>query len=195
MNFLAHLFLSPNNQNITFGNFIADSVKGKQFQTYNIEIQQGILLHRSIDEFTDHHPVFKKSKSRIYNQYGRYSGVIVDIFYDHFLAKHWTEYSDEYLKSFVRKNYILLIQHFHLLPKRSKYILPFMISQNWLVNYANFDSLERVFKGMDRRTNHKSGMSNAVSELKKHYAELESDFHIFFPELIEFSNDCMQKFD
>lgn len=186
MNFLAHLYLSPKNQDITFGNFIADTVKGKIFNNYSEDIQRGIKLHRSIDAYTDSHPIFKQSQARLAPIYKRYSGVIVDIYYDHFLAKNWNEYSEREIKQFVRQNYLMLIYRFRLLPKRSKYILPFMISQNWLINYSKMDHLQRVFEGMDRRTNHKSGMNTAVISLKKDYESYESDFKKFFPDVKAF---------
>lgn len=186
MNFLAHLYLSPLNQDVIFGNFIADSVKGKMFENFTKDIQAGIKLHRAIDRFTDNHPVFKQSRARLTPTYNRYSGVIVDIYYDHFLAKYWEEYSEENIKHFVRQKYHLLIQRFRHLPKRSKYILPFMITQNWLVNYSDLDHLQRVFEGMDRRTNHKSGMKTAVKSLLDDYDLFESDFRSFFPDVMAY---------
>lgn len=186
MNFLAHLYLSPLNQDIIFGNFIADSVKGRMIKDFSEGVQTGIRLHRSIDSFTDSHPVFRNSRARLSPTYNHYSGVIVDIFYDHFLAKYWSDFSDEDLKFFVRKHYCFLISRFRQLPKKSKFILPFMISQNWLVNYSNLDSLERVFNGMDRRTKNKSGMKTAVISLQKDYKLFEADFRKFFPDIRTF---------
>jgi acyl carrier protein phosphodiesterase len=186
MNFLAHLYLSPPNNEIILGNFIADSVKGKVFDTYSEEIQRGILLHRQIDQFTDQHPVFKQSCTRLDLKYRRYSGVIVDIYYDHFLAKYWDDFHEKDLKEFVSEAYQLLIHNFKLLPPRSKRILPFMITQNWLANYSNFKHLNRVFKGMSRRTTNNSRMDEAVDELKKDYAAFEDEFRRFFPDIIAF---------
>ncbi len=187
MNFLAHLYLSPPNKEVKIGNFIADSVKGKVFETYAPGIQKGILLHRQIDQFTDQHPVFKESCLRLNQKYKRYSGVIVDIYYDHFLAKNWDEYHERDLKEFVSEAYQLLIHNYKLLPPRSKRILPFMITQNWLVNYSNFKDLNRVFKGMSRRTSNNSRMDEATKELKKDYLAFEHEFKQFFPDIIEFS--------
>ena len=186
MNFLAHLYLSPPKNQIILGNFIADSVKGKVFETYPEEIQKGILLHRQIDQFTDQHPIFKQSCLRLDDKYRRYSGVIVDIYYDHFLAKYWEEYHEIELKKFVSEAYQLLIHNFKILPPRSKRILPFMITQNWLVNYSNFKDLKRVFRGMSRRTSNNSKMEEAIDELKKDYAAFEDEFRLFFPDIIEF---------
>ncbi len=184
MNFLAHLYLSSEEEEIIFGNFIADSVKGKVFETYSKRVQHGILLHREIDRYTDQHEVFKQSKIRLSKKYRMYSGVIVDIFYDHFLAKNWNDYSDKELKSFVSQTYLMLVNHFKILPPRSKRILPFMIAQNWLVNYSNLNDLRKVFKGMSRRTSNSAGMLNAVDDLEEHYDFFENEFKLFFPDII-----------
>jgi acyl carrier protein phosphodiesterase len=184
MNFLAHLYLSPQNEEIMFGNFIADSVKGKVFGIYSEKIQQGILLHREIDRYIDNHPVFKESKERLSPKYRMYSGVIADIFYDHFLAKNWIEYSDQELNQFVSSSYQMLIKKFLQLPARSKMILPFMIAQNWLMNYANFKDLRKVFRGMSRRTSNTSPMLNAVDDLELYYELFEAEFKAFFPDII-----------
>jgi acyl carrier protein phosphodiesterase len=185
MNFLAHLYLSPEDNNIVFGNFIADSVKGKAFETFSQKIQQGILLHREIDRFTDQHDVFKQSKIRLSSKYRMYSGVIVDIFYDHFLAKNWIDYSEKDLHLFVSNAYQMLVGHFKILPPRSKRILPFMIAQNWLVNYSNLNDLRKVFRGMSRRTSNSAGMLNAVDDLEEYYELFEDEFKAFFPDIIQ----------
>ncbi len=189
MNFLAHLYLSPDDEDILLGNFIADAVKGKTFDNYKQSVKNGILLHRKIDKYTDNHPIFKKSSKRLNGKYRKYSGVIVDIFYDHFLAANWHNYSDVKIEEFVSKAYGILIKNILFLPKKSKRILPFMITQNWLVNYANFKGLQRVFNGMSQRTPFNSGMESAVNDLKKDYELYEKEFSEFFPEIIEYVKD------
>lgn len=184
MNFLAHLYLSPPDEKVILGNFFADAVKGNGFEKYEEPIKNGIILHRNIDTFTDSHPVFIKSASRLRPVYRMYSRVIVDIYYDHFLARMWDNYSDTDLTEFVQSTYRILARNYLLLPKRSKRILPWMIAQNWLAGYANFRDLERVFMGMSRRTGYKSGMENAVSDLKKNYEEFQQEFQEFFPEIV-----------
>jgi acyl carrier protein phosphodiesterase len=193
MNFLAHAHLSGNNDEILFGNFIADAVKGKQWEKYNGPIQTGILLHRQIDVFTDRHILFKKSMNRIRNEYGRYSGVVVDIYYDHFLAEGWGNYHQTELRSFSRHVYAVLSKRFLLLPDRTKRMLPFLIAQDWLTSYADLSGLERVFRGMDRRTSLLSGMSNAVEGLEKNYDALKKDFTSFYPELQAFAETALEK--
>ena len=109
MNFLAHIYLSGDNDLLKIGNFMADSIRGNSYENYPDEIKKGILLHRSIDSFTDMHPVYRKSKHRLHEKYGHYSGVIMDIFYDHFLAKNWANYSNKKLEEYAENTNILCI--------------------------------------------------------------------------------------
>lgn len=185
MNFLAHLYLSGKEEDVIIGNFVADAIKGNSLQRFPEGMERGIRLHREIDHYTDSHPVFKASRSRLVPRYRMYAGVIVDLYYDHFLARYWNEYSEEDLSQFVASTYFLMIRRFNLLPPRSRRILPFMITQNWLVNYRDLNSLQRVFYGMSRRTSHPSGMENAIRDLESGYALYENEFRAFFPEIIK----------
>lgn len=189
MNFLAHIYLSGNNESITIGNFIADGIRGKKYKNYPKNIQIGILLHREIDTFTDAHPIVRQSKKRLHKKYSHYSGVIVDILYDHFLAKNWQKYSEMPLDIYVEKFYKSLEDNFEILPERTKKMMPFMIADNWLLNYANIEGIQRVLDGMNRRTQNKSKMDKATSELNTYYSEFENEFTLFFDELIMFSNN------
>ena len=189
MNFLAHLYLSGDDDRLIIGNFIADMVKGKQINGYPAGITKGILLHREIDMFTDQHPVVRNSKERLRAKYRLYAGVIVDMYYDHFLAKNWASYSNHSLEDYAQKAYNLLQQHFEMLPPRAQYILPFMVENDWLVNYAKAEKMERFFGGMSRRTPFPSGMENAVEDLLLHYADFGREFADFFPELKDYVED------
>lgn len=193
MNFLAHIYLSGKNENLILGNFIADMVKGRQIEKFGPEIRMGIKLHRKIDEFTDSHHYFLRSKKRISDKYRHYSGVIVDMFYDHFLARNWEDYSQEPLESFVQSAYNVLLKNYIILPQRAKFMLPIMIGSNWLVNYADFQSLQRHMEGMARRTPYESRMEYAVEDLKIHYSGFRQDFTEFFPELIDFARAYVEK--
>ena len=188
MNFLAHIYLSGNNELVTIGNFVADGVRGNKYKDYSDEIQLGILLHREIDTFTDAHPIFRRSTKRLHKSYGHYSGVIVDIFYDHFLAKNWSAYSTIPLSKYVNEFYKSLRTNFELLPTRFKHLTPFLIEDNWLLSYASIEGIQQVLNGMNRRTNGKSQMNKATTELKEYYNDFESDFTAFFEELVNFSN-------
>ena len=144
MNFLAHLYLSKNNKNILIGNFIADAVKGSDFKKFPEEIQAGILLHREIDNYTDTHLIVKTSKRRLNLQYRHYKGVIIDIFYDHFLAKNWQQYSDTPLAVYAENVYGFLQENKEIFPERIQKFLPYMIEYNWLVSNASIPGIEKI---------------------------------------------------
>ncbi len=146
MNFLAHIYLSGNDEMVTIGNFIADGIKGKDYKSYPDKIQIGILLHRQIDTFTDAHKTVRKSTKRLHNKYGHYAGVIVDILYDHFLAKNWSYYSEIPLEKYIDTFYKSLEHNFDQLPIRIQRMMPFMISDNWLLSYATIEGIGKVLK-------------------------------------------------
>jgi acyl carrier protein phosphodiesterase len=184
MNFLAHLYLSGTDHSLMIGNFIADSVKGKEILEFNAEIQKGIQLHRHIDYFTDTHPVISEGKKILTPYFGKYNAVVMDIYMDHFLAKDWINYSNVPLTSYAASVYNLLEEHAEILPERIQQMLPYMIRQDWLSNYANFYGIEQVFKGMSRRASFESHMEDATEVLKKHYSEMQESFDLFFPKLV-----------
>ena len=183
MNFLAHALLSGDEPDLLFGNFIADSVKGNQILKYSETVQRGIRMHRFIDEFTDHHPEVKQCVHLLLPQFRKYSPVVVDVYFDHFLSRDWQQYSSSNLNSFVRKVYRSMISRFAELPARSRYILPWMITQNWLGGYGNYSDLDRVFKAMAGRTKFESGMEQAVIFLQNNEKVLHDHFSIFYPQL------------
>ncbi|MEM6894754.1 MAG: acyl carrier protein phosphodiesterase [Bacteroidota bacterium] len=189
MNFLAHIYLSFDDDMITLGNFFADHIRGNKFKHFPIQIQRGILLHREIDTFTDSHPVAKQSSKRLHKNYSHYSRVIVDIYYDHFLAKNWSDYSEIPLKEYVENFYQLLEKHYELLPVATQRIMPYMLADNWLYHYANLEGISRVLNGMNRRTNNRSKMNFAIQDLKENYTDFENEFRLFFEELITFSQE------
>ncbi|NOX84502.1 MAG: DUF479 domain-containing protein [Chlorobi bacterium] len=194
MNFLAHAHLSGKNDEILFGNFVADAVKGNELMNYEGDIRLGIRIHRKIDVFTDRHEIFRQSVARIRSSFGKYSGIVVDIYYDHFLARNWNDFHRDPLPLFAGHVYDILLDRYGLLPKKTKRLLPFLVTQNWLVGYADFNGLKRVFYGMDRRTGFGSGMKTAVDELKENYDALYSDFGSFYPGLQEYVLDEIAAF-
>lgn len=186
MNYLAHLFLAGNEINMLIGNFIADHVKGSGIDSFNPVIQSGIRMHRAIDRFTDSHPVVSESIQRLRPVYRKYAGVIVDIYYDHFLATSWKHYCDESLSSFTNRTYRLLSSQKDILPARSQRILSYMSTYDWLQSYAHLGGIHQAFKGMASRTTFESGMEHASFTLEKNYELFQKEFNIFFPMLIEF---------
>ena len=190
MNFLAHIYLSGNTDLLKIGNFMADGIRGHSYDEYPIEIQKGILLHRSIDSFTDMHPIYRQSKHRLHEKYGHYSGVIMDIFYDHFLAKNWGKYSNENLEDYAAVFYQLLKTNYEVLTDRVKKMMPYMITRNWLICYASIDGLEIILFQMNHRTKNRVNMQESVVELQQFYTEFETEFTLFFEELRGY---CIEK--
>jgi acyl carrier protein phosphodiesterase len=188
MNFLSHLYLSGNSEGLIIGNFIADSVKGSDYKNYSPEIQKGILLHRQIDTFTDTHLIVEESKQRLRTKYRKYAGVIVDIFYDHFLAANWKDFSDEGLNDYAQKIYSLISKNHPVLPEKSVHFTKYMIHYNILEAYSRLEGIDRVLKGMAQRTKFESNMEHAIHDLKEHYDLFDNEFKRFFPELKQFVN-------
>lgn len=187
MNFLAHAFLSGDQPDILIGNFIADHINGNDYTHYRKGIIRGILLHRRIDSFTDSHPLFLSSKRRLHRNYHKYSGVIVDMFYDHFLATDWPFWSSCGLTEFTGRSYAVLMQNFAILPPHTRRILPYMVEDDWLASYADLDFLQMSLQGLATRTPYRSGMEMAVGDLRAHYELFHSEFRDFFPDLVAYS--------
>lgn len=195
MNFLAHIYLSGENEPLKIGNFIGDFVKGNMMDDFSPEIRKGILLHREIDSFTDKHPIVKESKNRLRDKYGHYAGVITDIYYDHYLALDWNKYHDEDLLSYTESFYRLMSGYKNIVPERVNHMLSYMKRDNWLYNYQYFDGINRVLHGMSRRTKFDSKMDEAIVELKKDHKEYHAEFNDFFPELMEHCTRFIDKHD
>ena len=174
------------------GNFMADGIHGKHFENFPIDVQKGIILHRSIDTFTDAHHIFRQSTKRLHANYHHYSGVIVDVFYDHFLAKNWSKYSDEKLEDYVARFYQSLKDNYEILSLKTQTIMPYMLEHNWLVSYRTIEGIEAILTKMDRRIQRESNMRLSITELRNFYSEFENEFTLFFEELIVHSKQKIQ---
>ena len=186
MNYLAHLYLSGNDKETIVGNFIGDYVKGKSYTKYPLKIQKGILMHRQIDSFTDNHPKFREAKKLLNDEYGLYSGIIIDFFYDHFLARNWDIYSKRTLRDFAKKTRAVLLSHFFHLPVKVQRFLPFLIQNRRLESYANIDGIQQSLEIMSRYTSLPEKSQIAIEILKLNFEFLHENFSVFMLELIEF---------
>ncbi|MCK5823501.1 MAG: acyl carrier protein phosphodiesterase [Bacteroidales bacterium] len=185
MNFLAHTYLSGNSEEIRIGNFIGDFVKGNDYNNYSLKIKKGIIYHREIDDFTDKHKIVKKSKQRLQSKYNKYSGIIIDIFYDHFLAKNWNSYSTISLDDFSTQFYAQLKSNYSILPLKAKEIIPSVINNNWFKTYSTLEGIEKVLNGMSKRTSLPNNTKFAIETINKNYALFEKEFYLFINEIIE----------
>ncbi len=190
MNYLAHIYLAGENDKSMVGNLLGDFVKKYEDVKFEEDIRQGIVMHRKLDSFTDSHPVFLKSKSRIYSLNRHFKGIIIDIFYDHFLAKNWFEFSDTSLEVYTVNFYKILKKFSYCLPDKLLEIMPFIIKDNLLLSYKEISGIEKALGRVFMR----SSVSNytakaAINELILHYDELENDFKHFFKEAIEYADN------
>ncbi|WP_299672239.1 acyl carrier protein phosphodiesterase [uncultured Polaribacter sp.] len=175
------------------GNFIADHIRGNNYERFSKEIQQGIFLHREIDTFTDAHEIVRKSKRRLHKRYRHYDGVIIDILYDYFLAKNWATYSEIPLAIYTDAINKLFDEKSPELPLKSQNFIKYMIEYNILFNYQYKEGIAKVLNGMNTRTKGKSQMNLAIEDLEILEAELQEDFTLFFKDLIAFSNRKLEE--
>lgn len=193
MNFLAHLVLAgapaaPDYADRLVGQFIADSVPGRQWERFGPGVQAGIRAHRAIDTFTDQHPVVRRSTARLRAAgYGKYAGVAADVFYDHFLAANFSAYSPgaELLAAFTERVYALLAEREAEFPPAVQRFFPYLKTQNWLLSYAEISGIARALHGLSRRARPGSGLETAGEELARNHAAYRADFEEFWPAVIE----------
>ncbi|MFL0685460.1 MAG: ACP phosphodiesterase [Algoriphagus aquaeductus] len=187
MNFLAHAYLSFDQEEVLVGNFLADFIKGKELQRFSTGVQIGILLHREIDTFTDTHPLVKAAQSYFRPRFRHYSSVITDIVFDYFLAKNWTTYSKQDLEVFAQETYALLKKDEGNLPESFQHMLHWMQKQNWLFHYREIPGIQQALNGLTRRATFDSKMNEATEILLEKEQELELIFFAFFQDLETFA--------
>ena len=189
MNFLAHAYLSFNQPELLVGNMISDFVKGKKKFDYSEGVQQGIVLHRKIDTFTDNHEATKEAKEFLRPAVRLYSGAFVDVVYDHFLANDLNEFSDDSLRLHAKNTYRVLNMYNNVLPEPFKRMIPHMESQNWLYNYKSLSGTESSFGGVVRRASYLYTSSLVFDLFRQNYTSLQNCYNAFFPFVKAFAMD------
>lgn len=185
MNFLAHIYLSGNNKLLMVGNFIGDFVKGQNYTSLPLIVQKGVMLHREIDSFTDDHPENVKLRRLLHPDFGKYAGVYLDMFQDHILASHWSDFSNQSLRLFCTKSYITLIAHHKYLPASVRRLMAPLIFQNRLQSYASLDGLQDALSTMSNYTSLPPKSEKAIEVFKENYDTFTDAFYRFFPQIIE----------
>ena len=177
MNFLAHLLLSGDNPEITVGNFMGDFVKGRITTDFTPGIVAGLRLHRGIDSYVQTHPVFSRSRYRLSAYYGLYRGVMIDLFYDHFLSLDWHMYSDVPLDHYLRKVRGVVECYRGWLPERLQVLLPVIFDQ-LLPSYSSVDGIANALSRMSRRVQRVNPLAGGEVELIRNYEGLRDDSRI-----------------
>jgi acyl carrier protein phosphodiesterase len=186
MNYLAHLYLAEDSADSIIGNLLGDFVKGRLDDRYGEGIVKGIATHRKVDSFTDSHELILSSKRLISAERRRFSGIIVDLGFDHFLARNWSEYSSVDLGVFTKKIYDLLKDHENLLPDGLKSVVPRMAEEDWLGSYKEIEAVGKALDRIARRFKRENNLTGAIEELVKNYKKLEENFRAFFPQLTSY---------
>lgn len=188
MNYLAHLFLGPRDPEQALGSLLGDFVRGPVDKLELPEgVRQGIWLHRRIDSFTDAHAVIAMSKTRVTPERRRYAGIMIDMFYDHLLARHWELFADQSIRDFTREMYGLLLAQREVIPANAWPVISRMAEQDWLSSYARISSLHRALDNISLRLRRANPLPGSAAELERDYAAFEADFLAFMPQVIAFA--------
>jgi acyl carrier protein phosphodiesterase len=191
MNFLAHAYLSFGDKEVLVGNMISDFVKGKSQYDFKKGIYKGIVLHRRIDAYTDIHPTIKKAKEIFRADYRLYSAPIIDILFDHFLAKDESHFLPGGLNSFTQSVYEILDEHATHLPLRFIPVFTYMKTEDWLFNYRHKSGIEKSIKGLVRRSSFLEDSTTAIQLFNRYYSELEDSYHQFFEDVKIYAKEQM----
>ena len=186
MNYLMHLYLSGDNPETLVGNMMGDFVKGRLDERYPPGIRRGIELHRRIDSFAAGNPCFIRSKRRIDPSFRHYRGVLVDVFYDHFLARFWDEYREKPYRDYIRECFALLVVYEKVLPERLRSLLPRIFSADWLLSYPHREGVASVLERMSKRVSRPNPLAEGIGELSLHYGQLLGDFRQFLPGISDY---------
>ena len=189
MNYLAHSYLSYQQPDLIIGNFIADSIQGNRFDGLTEGIIKGISLHRKIDTYTDAHPVFLTSKHRFSKDFDKYSGVLMDIIYDHYLAKNFEQYSPLSLQEHADGIYDILKNNHDFLPEHAKRFYGYMTERNILFHYSSIEGIQTVLTHLSSRIRNRFELQLAIPILETNYQEIEEEFFIFFDDLQSFCKE------
>ena len=173
---------------------ISDFVKGKKKYEYPEEVQQGIALHREIDRFTDSHFATRQAKEIFRPAYGLYSGSIMDVVYDHYLALDENEFTDESLKLFTSGVYATLDRCTEYFPEKFGMMYPYMKAHDWLYHYRYVQGIQKSLGGLVRRAKYLEESDTAYLLFTNHYDQLKMLYKLFYPELKSMSHDFIKQF-
>ena len=187
MNHLAHALLAARTESSIFGSLLGDFVKGELRNQYDAETLAGIRLHRAIDSFTDAHPLVIRSRRRLRPPFRRYSGILVDLFYDHFLARNWSEYADESLPAFADRVHGLLAARRSEIPERMRRFAEYLVRENLFTAYRSRAGIDRALAGVAGKLTRANPLARGGEELRREYDALADDFRRYFPEVLQYA--------
>lgn len=188
MNYLAHLFLAGQSEEAKLGGILGDFAKGNITGRYNAEVNLEIEIHRKIDFYTDNHFTVRDAKKLLGNSKRKYGSIILDVFYDHALARNWERYSRACLKNFAEQMYLILLRNMDILPSKLNETAAVMAREDWLTSYQEFSGFEMAITRISKRLRQENSLLECVADIKSNYYPLLISFDQFFPELINYVN-------
>jgi len=192
LNFLFHLYLSGDDPDILTGNLMGDFVKGRVGEEYPPRLRCGIVLHRRIDSFAQNHPLFRQSRLRIDSGYGLWRGVLVDLFYDHFLAAQWGQWSSVPFDAYIGQARRMVEANRPYLPERMQEVVP-VIFEKLIPSYREVEGIGTALERMAGRVRRPNPLAGGEEQLSSHYAGLRDDFRLFVPEAQQFVSEFLSQ--
>jgi len=184
MNYLAHILIAAPNLESRLGNFVADFMRGVDREDFSPGIMAGIRMHWKVDQYTDAHPVFKRSRARLPVEHRRFAGILIDIFYDHFLARHWERFGPGTLEEYADQVLGDFMGYEDYLPERARRAIEYLKRDRRFTGYASIEVINEVLCGISQRLSRANPLCTAISGLEAAYEELEQDFLTYFPDLV-----------
>ena len=196
MNFLAHLALAGPSDASLLGNIMADFAKGTRehlFDEFPKEVVEGMLMHRSIDKFTDAHPIFKEASALMETKRRRFAGIVIDIFFDHYLSIHWSKFYSTDLEEFIEQSYQTLAKQSQVHSELFALVLPHMRRENWLGCYGTKDGIKLTLNRVSQRSKYTAIIADCYQDFEDNYSEFEAIFLRIYPDLIEYAKGLAPK--
>ena len=193
MNFLGHIYFSNNDSQLMYANLLGDYVKGSDYSHYPQKIREGIKLHRTIDNYIDHHPVVLELLHQLYAHLPKVSGIAVDLYFDHLLAKNWNSFHPTDLRTFTQHFYATTIEHVDYYEEDCLVMLKMMKKYDWLYQYRLKEGLTLACQGLSQRISFENSLADAPQIYDKYEAEIENAFHLFMADAIPFYKDYFEK--
>lgn len=184
MNYLAHSFLSFSSEPVLYGQFIADDIKGNKWQLLDKEVQKGILLHRFIDDYTDTHPLLLELKKKMHPTLGKFSGVVLDVLFDHVLSLKWQDFSDRPRETWIQSTYNQLQKRQQEMTDKRRFITEKMIEHDWMNMYLTPEGTSQILNQMARRIPFANPMNDSFQVYFTHEKDIISTFDEFFPQIL-----------
>jgi len=185
LNYLAHLYFAQPTPNSHFGNLLGDFGGKIHTQQLPTAVKQGLDNHYLVDRFTDNHIAVKQAKHFFSIQRRRFAGIALDVLFDHFLIRHWSNFHKTPLSLFKQSSYALLNENLAYMPSRMQQVVTLMTQNDWFKEYETIEGLGATLDNIAKRIRFANQFSGSIEDINRNYAKLETVFLTFFPELIE----------